>query len=62
MQIMGVGPEDGSQPDELIPEEAGVLIDGRPVAVNLVACKPTYWLYRPVMKPESTKVYDRNQR
>lgn len=62
MQILGEGPADGSQPDDFLPVEAGVLINGVPTAINLVAGKRHYWLYRPVMKPESTKVYDRSQR
>lgn len=62
MQILGVAPSDESQPDEFIPLEAGVLINGRPSPINLVAAKRSYWLYRATMKPNSTKVYDRNQR
>lgn len=49
MQILGVVDE---QPVALLPAEAGVRINGEPAALNLVAAKRSYFLYKPLMAPQ----------
>ena len=49
-------------PDDFIPVEAGITIDGVATAVNLIAAKRTYWLYTPVMKPSGLKAFHDEQR
>lgn len=51
------------QPKELLAEDAGVTINGQPVALNLVACKRTYYIYKQVMVPAGeVRPMNRNQR
>jgi len=60
-QILGIGPKD-EQPEAFISIKEGVEIDGVLSALNLVAAKRSYWLYRPLMLPEKTTRYDPAQR
>jgi hypothetical protein len=56
-QILG---EIDAQPDEWMPVEAGVVIDGKPTALCLIAAHRTYYLYVPLMRP-TTKTFDPRQ-
>lgn len=58
MQILGWVPD---QPADYIGPEAGVTINGQPVALNLITSKRTYHLYRRLMLP-GVPTFDPRQR
>lgn len=51
-QIIGPLKSIDGQPPALLPFEAGVVINGRPVMLNLVQAKTRYYVYKELMLPD----------